>query len=295
MICPPFMREPTMGPPEAPAPPTCPAIDIDEALDSGWFEDWYQPKIDLKRKCLAGAESLACIRHPSLGLLMPGGYSCGTGNIPLLSEHALLAILANWSLFDEAGFNLSLAIKVPVRVLLDLPIRELVADHRPVSDRWPGIILQVNEDDIVRDLKLAREVTTRLRASGVKIAIDDFGAGYSSLASLRELPFVEIKLDRSFVQNCATDPTNGAICQTAIDLAHRFGSKAAAKGVESQADLQALMAMGCDFGQGDLIAPPMSREHFLALLNQRVSKPPPKPPASDAPPPPRPGTIDRVA
>ena len=140
----------------------------------------------------------------------------------------------------------------------------------------------------------AQEIADQLRVSGIKIAIDDFGAGYSSLASLRELSFVEIKLGRSFVHNCATDPTNGAICQTAIDLAHRFGSAAAAKGVESQADLQALMAMGCDFGQGDLIAPPMSREHFLALLHQRVSKPRPQP-AADAPPAPRPGSIDRVA
>jgi EAL domain-containing protein (putative c-di-GMP-specific phosphodiesterase class I) len=286
-----------MAPLEAPAPAPCPSIEVDEALNNGWFEDWYQPKIDLKRKCLAGAEALACVRHPGLGLLMPGGYTCGTGtDVAHLSEHALLAILRNWSLFDEAGFNLSLAIKIPVRMLLDLPIRDLVAEHRPMSDRWPGIILQVNEDDIVRDLKLAREVTTRLRASGIRIAIDDFGAGYSSLASLRELSFVEIKLDRGFVQNCAIDATNGAICQTAIDLAHRFGSAAAAKGIESQADLQALMAMGCDFGQGDLISPPMSREHFLNLLRQRVSKPRPLQSGTDAPTAPAPaGSIDRVA
>jgi EAL domain-containing protein (putative c-di-GMP-specific phosphodiesterase class I) len=286
-----------MAPLAAPGPAPCPSIEADEALNNGWFEDWYQPKIDLKRKCLAGAEAFACVRHPDLGLLMPGGYTCGTGaGVARLSEHALLAILRNWSLFDEAGFNLSLAIKIPVRMLLELPIRDLVAGHRPISDRWPGIILQVNEDDIVRDLKLAREVTTRLRASGIQIAIDDFGAGYSSLASLRELSFVEIKLDRSFVQNCAIDATNGAICQTAIDLAHRFSSAAAAKGIESQADLQALMAMGCDFGQGDLISPPMSREHFLNLLRQRVSKPRPLPPGIDAPAAPAPvSTIDRVA
>jgi EAL domain-containing protein (putative c-di-GMP-specific phosphodiesterase class I) len=284
-----------MEPLAASAPAPCPSIEVDEALSSGWLEDWYQPKIDLKRKCLAGAEALTCIRHPGLGLLMPGGYTCAAAaDIARLSEHALLAILENWSVFEAAGFNLSLAIKVPVRVLLDLPIRELVTRHRPASDRWPGIVLQVNEDEIVRDLNLAREVTTRLRASGVKIAIDDFGAGYSSLASLRELSFVEIKLDRSFVQNCASDATNGAICQTAIDLAHRFGSSAAAKGVDSPADLQALMAMGCDFGQGDLIAPPMSRQHFLDLLRQRVSKPRPQAQGTAAPATPT-GTIDRVA
>ena len=286
-----------MGPLEIPAPAPRPSIEVDEALNNGWFEDWYQPKIDLKRKCLAGAEALACIRHPDFGLLMPGGYSCGVpAGQARLSEHALLAGLENWSLFDKAGFNLNLAIKVPIAMLLDLPIRELVAEHRPVSERWPGIILQVNEDDIVRNLKLAREITTRLRASGIKIAIDDFGAGYSSLASLRELTSVEIKLDRSFVQNCAIDATNGAICQTAIDLAHRFSSSAAAKGVESQADLQALMAMGCDFGQGDLISPPLSREQFLDLLHQRVSKPRPQPQETDTAAAPAPlGKIDRVA
>ncbi|HEY4404219.1 MAG TPA: EAL domain-containing protein [Xanthobacteraceae bacterium] len=284
-----------MGLLEAPAPAPCPAIEVDEALNNGWFEDWYQPKIDLKRKCLAGAEALACIRHPGLGLLMPGGYSCGTSaGLARLSEHALRALLVNWSSFDAAGFNLNLAIKLPVRMLLELPIRELVAQHRPASERWPGVILQVNEDDIVRDLKLAREVTNGLRASGVKIAIDDFGAGYSSLASLRELSFVEIKLDGSFVQSCATDATNGAICQTAIDLAHRFSSSAAAKGIESPADLQALIAMGCDFGQGDLISPPMSHEHFLGLLRQR-SKPRPQESDVSAAPAAPVGPIDRVA
>src|SRR5207248_8727044 len=123
----------------------------------------------------------------------------------------------------------------------------------------------------VRDLKRANEIAITLQASGIKIAIDDFGAGYSSLSSLRELPFVEIKLDHSFVHNCATDATNAAICQTAIDLAHRFGSAAVAEGIETAADLRALMVMGCDFGQGVLIAPPMPQERFLDLLRQRAN------------------------
>jgi EAL domain-containing protein (putative c-di-GMP-specific phosphodiesterase class I) len=158
-------------------------------------------------------------------------------------------------------------------VLLELPLRQLLDEHRPTSDRWPGMILQVTEDEIVRDLKVASEITNKLRDNGVKFAIDNFGAGYSSLASLRELPFVEIRLAPGFVVNCATDATNGAICQTAIDLAHRFGSAATAAGIESQADLQALMTMGCDFGQGALIAPPMPQVELVDLLRQRVTKP----------------------
>ena len=251
-----------------------PRIVIDEALDKGWFEMWYQPKIDLKRKCLAGAEALARIRHPNLGVLLPGSFLpvATEDSIARLTEHALVSALTNWTKFEDAGFNLHLSINVPVRVLLKLPIPKVVEAHRPESERWPGIILEVTEDQIVRDLKLAQKVAEELRVSGIQIAIDDFGSGYSSFSCLRELPFVELKLDRSFVKDCAVDATNAAICQTAVDLAHRFGSAAVAEGIESQADLQALMVMGCDFGQGVLIAPPMPQERFLDLLMQRVNK-----------------------
>jgi EAL domain-containing protein (putative c-di-GMP-specific phosphodiesterase class I) len=251
-----------------------PHVGIDEALANGWFEAWYQPKIDLKRKCLAGAEALARIRHPELGVLLPGSFLPGVSDksIAHLTEHALVATLQNWSLFDQAGFNLHLAINVPVSALLDLSIADIVQTHRPKSERWPGVIVEITEDQVVRDLKLAQAIAARLRVSGIQIAIDDFGAGYSSLSSLRELPFVELKLDRSFVHDCATDSTNAAICQTAIDLAHRFGSAAVAEGLENLGDLEALVAMGCDFGQGVLIAPPMPQERFLELLMQRAGK-----------------------
>lgn len=253
---------------------TRPRIAIAEALRNHWCEIWYQPKIDLKRKCLAGAEALARIRHPELGVLLPGSFlpEVDEASVTELAQHALLATLCDWSMFEDAGFNLHLAVNVPVGVLMKLPIAKLVAEYRPKSERWPGLIVEVTEDQIVRDIALARDIAGQLQVSGVQIAIDDFGAGYSSFSSLREVPFAELKLDRSFVFGCATDATNAAICQTAIDLAHRFGSAAVAEGVESQADLQALMVMGCDFGQGVLIAPPMPKERFLELLRQRMPK-----------------------
>ena len=254
---------------------TLPRIVIAEALRNRWFEIWYQPKIDLKRKCLAGAEALARIRHPELGVLLPGSFhpEVDDESVAELAQQALVATLCDWSMFEEAGFNLHLAINVPVGVLLKLPIETLVKEFRPQSERWPGLLVEVTEDQIVRDLALAQKIASQLQVSGIKIAIDDFGAGYSSFSSLRQLPFAELKLDRSFVQGCATDATNAAICQTAIDLAHRFGSAAVADGVESQADLQALMVMGCDFGQGALVSPPMPKERFLELLRQRMSRP----------------------
>jgi EAL domain-containing protein (putative c-di-GMP-specific phosphodiesterase class I) len=253
-----------------------PRIAIAEALRNHWFEIWYQPKVDLKRKCLAGAEALARIRHPELGVLMPGSFlpEVDADSIAALSEHALVSTLCDWTMFAEAGFNLHLAINVPASVLLKLPIPRLVEENRPKSTQWPGLILEVTEDQVVRDITLANEIATQLRVSGITIAIDDFGAGYSSFASLRELPFAELKLARSFIKGCATDPTNRAICQTAIDLAHRFGSAAVADGLESVADMQAMMVMGCDFGQGVLIAPSMPKQDFLDLLRLR-NRPPP--------------------
>ncbi len=255
------------------APP--PRIVVAEALRNNWFEIWYQPKIDLKRKCLAGAEALARIRHPQLGVLPPGNFVADVDedSVAELAEHALLATLCDWTMFDEAGFNLHLAVNVPVSVLFKLPIPRLVAEYRPKSERWPGLILEVTEDQIARDMALANEIATQLRVDGITIAIDDFGAGYSSFSGLRNLPFAELKIDRTFVTGCATDAANAAICQTVIDLAHRFGSAAVAAGVESQADLQALMVMGCDFGQGVMIAPPMPKERFLELLRQRMNRP----------------------
>jgi EAL domain-containing protein (putative c-di-GMP-specific phosphodiesterase class I) len=252
-----------------------PRIAIADALRNNWFEIWYQPKIDLKRKCLAGAEALARLHHPQLGILPPGGFlpDFDEASVGELAEHALLATLCDWTMFDEAGFHLHLSINVPVGVLQRLPVAALVAKYRPAAEHWPGLIVEVAEDQIVRDMALASEIAAQLRVAGIAIAIDDFGAGYSSLASLRNLPFAELKIDRAFVRDCAIDATNAAICQTAIDLAHRFGSAAVAGGIESQADLQALMVMGCDFGQGVLIAPPLPKERFLELLRQRMNKP----------------------
>ena len=147
------------------------------------------------------------------------------------------------------------------------------------------MILEVSEDEIVRDVALTRTLAREFKSLGVTISIDDFGAGYSSFSSLRELPFDELKIDISFVKDCAVDPNNAAICQTAIDLAHRFGSVAVAEGVENMADLQALVAMGCDFGQGMMIAAPMPKARLLGLLCERANaaraKSPTHPDAAD--------------
>jgi EAL domain-containing protein (putative c-di-GMP-specific phosphodiesterase class I) len=267
----------------APAEASAPQVreEPPAAPDESPLELWYQPKIDIKQRCLAGAEVLLRVREPATGALLPAGVvpPMDDANIARLTEQALVATLRDWSVFDQAGFNLRLSINVAVNLLDRLPIADVVAAHRPTADHWPGLIVEVAEDQIVRDIRRSVAIAAKLRGSGITVAIDDFGAGYSSFTSLRELSFAELKLNSSFVKGCAGDPTNAAICQTAVDLAHRFGSAAVAEGISSVADLQAMQIMGCDFGQGDLIAPPMAMADFLALLRQRLNKP--RPPQGD--------------
>jgi len=134
-----------------------PSIEIDEALREGWFEFWYQPKVNLKRKYLAGAEAIARLRHPKLGVLKPGSFEprLSAGSLERLTEYSLVAALQSWSVFEEVGFNLALSINVPASVVATLPIAALVEHYRPRSDHWPGIILEVAEDQIVREAGLA--------------------------------------------------------------------------------------------------------------------------------------------
>jgi EAL domain-containing protein (putative c-di-GMP-specific phosphodiesterase class I) len=274
-------------------------IEIDDVLRHNWLEIWYQPKVDLRRRTVVGAEGLARIRHPDLGVLLPQNFlaSLSDGGMAHLTEHAVLAALRDWSVFDAAGFNLKLAVNVPIRTLERLPIAKLVMQNRPNAKHWPGLILDVPEEQIASDLDVAQKLAAELRIAHMSISVDDFGVHYGAFVGLSEPVFAEFKIDNSFVKNCAVDVGNAAICQTAIDLAHGVGIVAVAEGVEGHADLQALQLMGCDFGQGVVIAPPMPMANLLEFLHQRLSKPILPEPPSDGQPthPGRPLGVDRVA
>lgn len=248
-------------------------LDLEEALENGWIEFWYQPKIDLRKKQLAGAEAYARARHPTAGVLLPGAFMPGASDADLvrLSELALTNALRAGLTFSRLGINLKLTVNIPVTALVGMPVEDIVQAHRGPSDKWAGLIIDVPEEQIVTELKLACELAGRLERHNVRLAIDDFGRGYSSLARLGELPFAELKLDRAFVVDCGTDKINAPLCKTVIDLAHNFGRVAVAMGIEKAADAVALVSMGCDFGQGFLLGQPMTEERFISLLHQRAA------------------------
>jgi EAL domain-containing protein (putative c-di-GMP-specific phosphodiesterase class I) len=248
-------------------------VDLDEALKNDWIEFWFQPKIDLRKKQLVGAEAFARARHPTYGVLNPGAFMPGAPESGLikLSELALTQALRTGLNFAKLGVSLRLAVNIPVSALVKIDIADIVQKYKPHYEKWPGLIIDVTEEQIVTDLKLASEITKRLAPLNVKLAIDDFGRGYSSLVRLKELPFAELKLDRNFVADCGTDKVNAPLCKTVIDLAHNFGSVAVAIGIEKAADAMALVSMGCDYGQGFLLGQPMPEERFMSLLRQRAA------------------------
>ncbi len=254
-------------------PPTVAGrIDLDEALAKDWIEFWYQPKIDLRKKQLVGAEAFARARHPTLGILMPGAFMPGAKESSLIaiSELALARALTAAANFAKLGVNLRMAVNIPVDALVKLAVADIVQTYRPQFEKWPGLIIDVTEEQIVTDLALANDIAKRLEHLDVQLAIDEFGRGYSSLVRLKELPFAELKLDRAFVTDCGTDKVNAPLCKTVIDLAHNFGSVAVAIGIEKASDALALVSMGCDYGQGFLLGQPMPEARFVSLLRQRT-------------------------
>jgi EAL domain-containing protein (putative c-di-GMP-specific phosphodiesterase class I) len=259
--------------PEEEADPGDGKITLADVLQRrGWFELWYQPKIELKTMRLCGAEALVRARHPTRGVLPPGVFLPGASEADMmaLTERVIVTALQDWHDCFANGMSLKLSVNVPVSAFVNLPICDMVREGWPKAANWPGLILEVTEDEIIHDLKLANDIAEELRASNCTLALDDFGAGYSSIARLRQLPFDELKIDRAYVTNCNSDRVNAGLCEVFVELAKRFGLKTVAEGIETTHESHKLQALGCDIGQGYLYAKPMSKAQLIGLLRKRM-------------------------
>ena len=253
-----------------------PRATLQEALRHDWLEVWYQPKIDLRSFTICGAEALTRLRHPDHGVLEPAEFLPPAGD-PLykaLSFFVVRQSMTDWTAFAENGFPLKLAVNVPASTLHSPGFVDLARQMIPRDPRFPGVIVEVTEDEFVRDPESLREVATQLKLYNAWISIDDFGTAYASLSRLTDLPFIELKLDRSFVSNCASDKLKYALCQTVVDLAHRFGASLCAEGVETAADLLCVTKLGFDSAQGYFLAKPMPSDRLLhSLLSHKGRSP----------------------
>ena len=257
---------------KAPAAEADAKVTLGEVLERGWFELWYQPKIELRSKRLAGAEALVRARHPQRGILSPGLFLPGAAEPDMLAltERVILTALRDWEDFAGHGMSVKIAVNTPVSALTKLPIPTMIREERPKAANWPGLILEVTEDEIVHDLEIASEVAEALRDCDCKLALDDFGAGYSSLARLKQLHFSELKIDRSYVTDCHVDRVNAGLCEVIVELGQRFGLKTVAEGIESIHECHKLQGLGCDIGQGYLFSKPLSKPQFIGIARKRM-------------------------
>jgi len=247
-------------------------IPLGTILRHDWMELWYQPKIELRTTHLVGAEALVRARHPTRGIIPPALFLPDASEDAMheLTERVILTALGDWEDFAEYGAPIKLAVNAPVSALVKLPIARMLREARPRAANWPGLILEVTEDQIINDLDLANDVADALRELKCELAIDDFGAGYSSLVRLKQLPFSELKIDRSYVANCHEDHFNAGLCETIVELGRRFGLRTVTEGIETTHESHKLQAIGCQVGQGYLFAKPMPKSDLIRRLRTRT-------------------------
>jgi EAL domain-containing protein (putative c-di-GMP-specific phosphodiesterase class I) len=249
-------------------------LQISEARKSGWLEFWYQPKVDLKSFAVCGAEGLIRARHPDRGIVTPEDLlpPPGSPDYQMLTRFAVDCAMHDWRQFAERGVMLKLSINAPVSIIRMPAFIALIRSALPKDPTFPGLTVEVTEDELIHDSAWAQEVANQLKLYNVDLSIDDFGSGYAGLSRLTDLPFAEIKIDRSLAAGCATNELKHSLCQTVIDLAHRFGATACAEGVETIEDLRALMAMKCDTAQGHLLAKAMPAANITPAVLDDVKR-----------------------
>lgn len=236
--------------------------DLRQAAERSELHLAFQPKVDLRSGCVVHAEALLRWRHPQLGPIGPDEFvplAERSGLVSGLTRFVLKASLESCREWQQAGLDLSVAVNLSALDLGDpglAPrIEAMLGDAGLASTR---LILEVTESAIVRDVARAIEQLQRLRSLGVRVAVDDFGTGQSSLAQLQRLPTDELKIDKSFVLGLTAGSADAEIVRIAVELGHSLGLQVIAEGVETAAGLAVLRSVGCDIGQGYLFSRPLT-------------------------------------
>jgi diguanylate cyclase (GGDEF)-like protein len=246
--------------------------DLRHAIDEDQLFLVYQPKIDLSTGQVLAVEALVRWRHPKLGILAPDQFiplAEESGLIMHLTHDVLHKVVQQCQAWNRAGMKIQIATNLSMWDLqagtLSAHVPSLLANYG-VSPAQLG--LEITETAIMTNSSQVLDSLKWMSKMGLWISIDDFGTGYSSLAYLKNLPVNEIKIDRSFVKNMSADNDDAVIVQTAIDLAHKFGLKVVAEGVENRRTQEMLGRFKCDTAQGFHISKPLSAVDFTNWLIQ---------------------------
>ena len=234
---------------------------LGSAIEAGELTVHYQPITDVRRGMTDRLEALVRWEHPTLGRIGPSDF------VPMAEQTDLIGPLTA-RVIDEAlrdcagwireGHDVGVAINVSARVLHDLRFPVVLADAARLAQLPPSAItLEITENSVLREPGRAARVLAELRALGVRVSVDDFGTGFSSLSSLRDLPLDELKIDRRFVGAILEDTDDEIIVRTVVALASQMGLSTVAEGAETSAIADRLLELGCDVLQGFHLARPM--------------------------------------
>jgi diguanylate cyclase (GGDEF)-like protein/PAS domain S-box-containing protein len=245
--------------------------ELRRALEAEQLTLHYQPKVDLKRGSVIGAEALVRWRHPKRGMVPPDAF------ISLAEQGGLIKPLTRWVLNDaltqcqswhRQGLDLPVSVNISARNLHDPQLVEQVTTLLDEKDLGPrALALEITESAVMSDPQRAAEMLRVLQSKGVDLSVDDFGTGYSSLVYLTKLPVNELKIDKSFVLGMAArKEEDTVIVRSTNDLGHNLGLKVVAEGVEDERTFDMLASFGCDAAQGYFMARPMAPGDLDAWL-----------------------------
>ncbi|HUL96984.1 MAG TPA: GGDEF domain-containing phosphodiesterase [Usitatibacter sp.] len=249
-------------------------IDLERAVRANELELHYQPQVALSSGRTVAVEALVRWRHLQAGAVPPTtivGIAERTGLISTLTFWILNAALRSAQQWRAAGFEPAVAVNLAPSVLNDRELPALIDQGIKTWGIEPArLTLEIPETANLAEAERSVAALTRLKAIGVRIAIDDFGSGFTSLGQLRRLGVDEIKVDRPFVAGMLEDKADRAVVASAIDIARHFGLRVVAEGVERADTRDALAALGCNFAQGHLFAKPLAEP---ALREWRAAHP----------------------
>jgi diguanylate cyclase (GGDEF)-like protein/PAS domain S-box-containing protein len=253
--------------------------DLRRALEREELVVYYQPQACATTGAVRTMEALVRWEHPVHGLLTPDQFvpvAEQTGLIRPLTLYMLDAALRQCAEWRRSGYDVAVAVNITGRDLLDLRFPEQVAAaiaHAGVEAE--ALELEITESTIMADAARARSVLVQLSELGVRLAIDDFGSGHSSLGYLKRLPIDVLKIDRSFVMNMADGSDDAVIVRSTIDLGHNLGLQVVAEGVETQEALAQLMELGCDSVQGYFLGRPQPTDAVEWMVRRLARRLPP--------------------
>jgi diguanylate cyclase (GGDEF)-like protein/PAS domain S-box-containing protein len=244
--------------------------ELRQASQRGEFLLHFQPQVEIATGKILGAESLLRWAHPQQGMLSPALF------IPVLEESGLIMTVGDWvlgtacqtaALLARSHSGLRIAVNVSPRQLHQASFAQRVRAILTESGAAPETIeLEITESAVIQDVDVTVQVMTALKDLGVRFSLDDFGTGYSSLSYLKRLPLDTLKIDRAFIADCTVDPNDAAIVRAIIAMAHSLELNVVAEGIEQEAQLRFLQALGCAAYQGFLFSPPLPEAQFLAAL-----------------------------